>query len=250
MPFDDAVLSGLSVGVPGLVRPLEAVHERYGKLPWAALFEPRSSSPKTASRFAAAQRSLREGAAEPLLRRRGPISLTKRQSRPTGALLKNPEYAATLRALAEEGADAFYSGRSRRRSSKPRAPPDRPGRHDAGRPRGLRGQGARTGLRRLSRTQVCGMGPPSSGALTVGATLKLIEPFLKSRARKHELRRPCTSSPRPRSSLCRSQSIHRRPRSHRRSFRPDSMTPTSPSGAADRSGESDGKARGGAAAGT
>ena len=40
MPFDDAVLSGLSIGVPGLVRLLEDVHKQHGKLPWAKLFEP------------------------------------------------------------------------------------------------------------------------------------------------------------------------------------------------------------------
>ncbi len=40
MAFEDAVHSGLSVGVPGLVRMLQAAHERYGKLPWAALFAP------------------------------------------------------------------------------------------------------------------------------------------------------------------------------------------------------------------
>ena len=40
MTFRDAVHSGLSVGVPGLVRMLQAAHERSGKLPWAALFAP------------------------------------------------------------------------------------------------------------------------------------------------------------------------------------------------------------------
>ena len=40
MTFRDAVHSGLSVGVPGLVRMLQATHERSGKLPWAALFAP------------------------------------------------------------------------------------------------------------------------------------------------------------------------------------------------------------------
>ena len=40
LPFDDAVLSGRSVGVPGAVRMLEAAHRQHGQLPWAQLFEP------------------------------------------------------------------------------------------------------------------------------------------------------------------------------------------------------------------
>src|SRR5574343_1896555 len=40
LPFDEAVLSGRSVGVPGAVRMLEAVHRQHGALPWARLFEP------------------------------------------------------------------------------------------------------------------------------------------------------------------------------------------------------------------
>ena len=40
MAFDAAVRSGLSVGVPGVVRLMELVHKKHGKLPWAQLFEP------------------------------------------------------------------------------------------------------------------------------------------------------------------------------------------------------------------
>ena len=40
MGFYDAVASGRSVGVPGLVRLMERLHERHGRLPWADLFAP------------------------------------------------------------------------------------------------------------------------------------------------------------------------------------------------------------------
>ncbi len=36
----DAIPGGLSVGVPGVVAMLELAHSKYGKLPWAKLFEP------------------------------------------------------------------------------------------------------------------------------------------------------------------------------------------------------------------
>ena len=38
--FAEAVVGGRSVGAPGTVRALALAHERYGKLPWASLFEP------------------------------------------------------------------------------------------------------------------------------------------------------------------------------------------------------------------
>ena len=38
--FDDAVLSGHAVGVPGAVRMLESAHKQHGNLPWAQLFQP------------------------------------------------------------------------------------------------------------------------------------------------------------------------------------------------------------------
>ena len=40
LPRDKAMESGLSVGTPGVLAALALAHEKYGKLPWADLFQP------------------------------------------------------------------------------------------------------------------------------------------------------------------------------------------------------------------
>ena len=40
MPFYSAAIGGLGVGIPGLLRMLEKVHLKHGKLPWSDLFKP------------------------------------------------------------------------------------------------------------------------------------------------------------------------------------------------------------------
>src|SRR5437764_5682800 len=40
MAHEDAIPGGRSVGIPGNFRMMAMAHKRYGKLPWAALFQP------------------------------------------------------------------------------------------------------------------------------------------------------------------------------------------------------------------
>ena len=40
LPFKQAMESGRSVGVPGVLAALKLAHDKYGKLPWAELFAP------------------------------------------------------------------------------------------------------------------------------------------------------------------------------------------------------------------
>ncbi len=134
MPFNDAVLSGLSIGVPGLVRLLEDVHKRYGKLPWAKLFEPAIRIAEHGFEISPRLHFL--------LRLDGPASFVPAARRyfftqggsalPMGHLLKNPEFAATLRAIAAGRRRRVLRGADRagdRRCGGSGA--DRAGRHDA-----------------------------------------------------------------------------------------------------------------------
>ena len=110
--FDEAVFGGLSVGVPGVLRVLEAVHKRHGRLPWARLFAPAIKLATDGFRVSPRLHLL--------LRWEGADGFSPAARRyffdqtgsawPVGYLLKNPQFAATLRAVAEGGADAFYKG--------------------------------------------------------------------------------------------------------------------------------------------
>ncbi len=175
-----AVVSGKSVGVPGLLRLLELAHRRHGKLPWAELFEPAIRlaekgfpiSPRLHA-FLAADRFLSQDR-----NARRYFYLPNGKAKPAGALLKNPEFAAVLKRVAAEGAGAFYRGDIARdvvataRSHKSAA-----------------GDLAEADLSAYAAKQreplcgayrnwkVCGMPPPSSGGFAVLQILKILERF-------------------------------------------------------------------------
>ena len=106
--------SGLSVGVPGTVALYKTAHDDHGTLSWADLFQPAIRLAEQG--FAVSPRLAN------FLVRIAPVSRLDEnpptaayfypggQALPVGHLLKNLEYAATLRLIAEEGSDAFYSG--------------------------------------------------------------------------------------------------------------------------------------------
>ena len=112
MPFRTALVGGRSVGVPGAARLLELAHRRHGRLPWKALFEPAIAlaeqgyplTPRVQHILARTPELAQDPAARAL------YFQADGSPKPAGTTLRNPELAATLRALAERGADAFYRG--------------------------------------------------------------------------------------------------------------------------------------------
>jgi gamma-glutamyltranspeptidase/glutathione hydrolase len=180
MSFETAVLSGLSVGVPGLLRTLEAVHRKYGKLPWATLFQPAIKLAENG--FPVSQRLnvlLTKSRAENFSPAAQAYFFDEAGEPPgKGELLKNSAYAATLKLIAEKGADAFYTGPVAEAIVKAVGEASSiPGDMTTADLAGYAAKERDPVCVDYRARRVCGMGPPSSGALTVGAALKLIAPF-------------------------------------------------------------------------
>lgn len=178
LKFFDAVVGGRSVGTPGTPALLEDAHRRWGRSPWPSLFAPsiRTAregfivSPRLAALVARdAERLARFSAtAEYFLPEGAPIA--------AGQRLTNPAYADTLDRMAQDGASAFYSGEiAQDILHAVRTAPGNPGVLSA-MDLALYSVKERPPVCAEFRAHsVCGMGPPSSGALTVGQILGMLD---------------------------------------------------------------------------
>lgn len=181
LKFMDAVVGGRSVGTPGTVRLLEDVQTRYGNKSWPSLWKSAAAlardgfavSPRLASLIAAEGDALKryEGARTYFFDQSGaPLK--------AGHILKNPDYAKTLEAIATGGADAFYRGpiaedivktvRGARDNPGVLSPIDLATYHIKER------QPVCFAYRALD---ICGMGPPSSGGIAISQILGVSENF-------------------------------------------------------------------------
>ncbi|MFI4932041.1 MAG: gamma-glutamyltransferase family protein [Burkholderiales bacterium] len=178
MPFEQAVVGGRSVGVPGALRVLEMAHARHGKLPWARLFEPAITLADQG--FAVSPRLHQLLQVERALRLQPQAAAfyydANGQAWPVGHRLKNPALAAVLRAIAQRGSGAFYSGPiAQDLVQRVRSFPGNPGRISEADLAGYRPE-----LREAmcdeykARWRVCGFPPPSSGHLALMQILKMM----------------------------------------------------------------------------
>ncbi len=179
-PFMAAVIGGRSVGVPGTVRLLEDAHKHWGKLPWAAVFAPAiklaedgfSISPRL-NGLLSREQALRS---DPVARAYFYDAEVKPKA--VGETLRNPAFAATLRAIAAGGAAAFYAGPiAQDVVATVTGHPTNPGDMtlaDLAAYRTVEREPVCGGYRVYT---ICGMGPPSSGALAVQQILGLVERF-------------------------------------------------------------------------
>ena len=180
LKFWDAVVGGRSVGVPGTPALMEAAHKKWGQNSWNNLFS--EAIDLADNGFAVSPRlaALVDRDAERLDRFSDTAEYFFPNEQPLveGHLLTNPAYADLMRRMAKDGAEVIYSG------DIARAIIDT-----------VRGAEKNPGVLSLTDLQiykvkerpavcapfrghqVCGMGPPSSGALTVGQILGLLNQF-------------------------------------------------------------------------
>ena len=178
MPFMAAVVGGRSVGVPGLVRLLEDAHRRWGRLPWAALFAPAIALAEDG--FAISPRLAGLLALDPALaadpRAAALFYRADGSAKPAGTLLRNPAFAATLRAIAAGGAAAFYEGEiARDIVATVTGHAGNPGDVSLADLEAYRVVERAPVCGRYRVYRICGMGPPSSGAIAVQQILGLVE---------------------------------------------------------------------------
>ena len=180
MSFASAMEGGRAVGVPGLLRMLEAAHRDHGTLPWARLIEPSIAAaeqgfaitPRLAATIGATAESLRRDAAA-----RAYFLDAGGNPWPPGHVLRNPALAATLRAVAAEGADALHRGPIAAAIVQAVQAHPTPGLLT------MRDLAAYRPERRAvvcvpyRARSACGMGPPTSGGVAVGQILALLAPF-------------------------------------------------------------------------
>jgi gamma-glutamyltranspeptidase/glutathione hydrolase len=177
LPFLTAVASGRSIGVPGLARLMEELHDRHGKLPWADLFDPAIALARDGFPISPRLAGLIERYRDRLLHTdAGRVFLNKGKPLREGTILRNPALAETFESLSRLGADGLYQGPLAKAIAKAAQAEPRPGTLDII-DLGDYQVKERTPvcLDYRSRFRVCGMGPPSSGATTVEQILGLME---------------------------------------------------------------------------
>jgi gamma-glutamyltranspeptidase/glutathione hydrolase len=180
LSFKAAADSGKSVGVPGALAALKLGHEKYGKLPWAELFQPAIALAREGFRVSPRLAALLAKSDTQSFAPEARTYFFDSAGRPwpIGYKLKNPALAEIFEAIAKNGPSAFYEG------DVARAIADAVARD----PRGAGTLAAsdlsayRAKLREpvcvtYRVLEICGAAPPSSGGIAVGQVLAVIEPF-------------------------------------------------------------------------
>jgi gamma-glutamyltranspeptidase/glutathione hydrolase len=181
MQFSDAQPGGKSVGVPGNIRMMALAHHDYGKVSWAALFQPAIKLARDGFKITPRlHNSLLKYPATGALsaEARAIFYQPNGQPKQVGTLVKNPAFAAFLEKLARLGPDSFYVGPNAQAiAAAVNGAPHNPAPMTTGDIASYEAKPRPPVCGTYRGYKVCGMGPSSSGGFTVLATLKQLERF-------------------------------------------------------------------------
>jgi len=169
-----STLGGMAVGVPGTVAGLEAIHKKFGSLPWKDLVQPAIDLARNGYRVTKKQQSSFESKRADFVSMNGDNTFYAQDFK-EGDLVQNTAIAATLERIAQQGSAGFYQG-----------------------------ENAAAMIERIQETggimtredllayqpvwrdpihfnykdlDIYTMGPPSSGGICLGQIMKMIEPY-------------------------------------------------------------------------
>ncbi|WP_432767435.1 gamma-glutamyltransferase family protein [Roseateles cavernae] len=186
-PKPNARASGRSIGTPGVVRMLEMAHKAHGKTAWKELFQPGiqlatdgfAISGRMAAAISASRSNLLADAEAAAT-----YFNADQSAKALGTTLKIPAYAATLTAIANGGADAFYSGPIAQAivdkigvAAATGGTPITPGKTTLADLAAYQPKKREAVCTTYRAYWVCGMPPPSSGGITVASALGVLENF-------------------------------------------------------------------------
>ena len=179
LPFPGAFAGGRATGIPGNLRMMALAHERYGKLPWARLFKPAIRLAKDGAKVS---RRMHNGLD---LYSRHVEGWAKQvyftadgQAIAEGTLFRNPDLAALFQRIAKHGPDSFYVGpQARKIVDAMNSAELNPSKATLGDLATYEAKERDPICGTYRAYKICGMGPPSAGAITVLMILKQLERF-------------------------------------------------------------------------
>jgi gamma-glutamyltranspeptidase/glutathione hydrolase len=178
--FFDAVVGGLSVGTPGTPALMEMAHRKWGRANWGSLFDDAIELAEGGFSVSPRLASLVSGDQERLSRFKATADYFVPAGSPIweNALLVNGAYADTLKQIARDGMQAFYTGEiAEGIVSAVRNAPGNPGQLSLADLASYEVKERPAVCATYRAHDICGMGPPSSGALTVGQILGMLDNF-------------------------------------------------------------------------
>jgi len=177
----EAVVGGRSVGVPGVLHALKKAHNKYGKLPWATLFE---DAIKLADQGFVVSPRLEKLVAMKFNPGIGQLPEINQYFFPNGEgikagqILKNKKLAKVYKSLAQDGITPFYHGwLAKRMVEAVQNAQIAPGRLTMSDMAGYQSKQQPAICGAYQAYEVCGMPPPSSGGVAVVQILGQLERY-------------------------------------------------------------------------